>query len=63
MLSFRPWAVFNGLKLISFLNVFPSVLRNGQPVDDDIDIIPLKVNQEKQLPFDATDAGPGTTSL
>ncbi|PVD18513.1 hypothetical protein C0Q70_21062 [Pomacea canaliculata] len=32
--------------------------RNGQPVDD-IDIIPLKVNQEKQLPFDATDAGPG----
>ena len=34
--------------------------RNGKPYDRDKDIIPLKVNQPKQLPFDATEAGPGT---
>ena len=36
------------------------VHRTGKPYDRDKDIIPLKVNQPKQLPFDAIEAGPGT---
>ncbi|KAL8625534.1 hypothetical protein ACOMHN_014623 [Nucella lapillus] len=34
--------------------------KGGKPYDREKDIIPLKVNQPKQLPFDATEAGPGT---
>ena len=34
-----------------------------RPLVDDKGIIPLVVNKEKQLPFDASEAGPGEFSL
>ncbi|KAL8593937.1 hypothetical protein ACOMHN_021789 [Nucella lapillus] len=55
-----PATAYNGLP-----PVYPTVYhpRGGKPYDPDKDIIPLKVNQPKQLPFDASEAGPGALGV
>ncbi|XP_076453914.1 filamin-A-like [Babylonia areolata] len=48
---------YHGLPPVYLAGYHP---RGGKPYDRERDIIPLKVNEPKQLPFDATEAGPGT---
>ncbi|KAK7090869.1 filamin-C-like isoform X2 [Littorina saxatilis] len=48
---------YNGLPPVYLAGYHP---RGSNPYDPEKDIIPLKVNHTKQLPFDATEAGPGT---
>lgn len=48
---------YSGLPPVYLAGYHP---KTGKPYDGDNDIIPLKVNHPKHLPFDATEAGPGT---
>lgn len=60
LLFVRLWRIFTLKTCVLHCIVCSFCCSGKRPYDDDVGIIPLKVKHEKQLPFDATDAGPGT---